>query len=103
MTTGVKASLYAGALETVLAIITFAGGWGPCGPGTPLGTVGLMFHLFPGILVGYGVERLGLPSAVSWAAVVVSQFLVWDLVFLGIFWFGARLRTSRGGGIGEHN
>ena len=64
----------------LLAFVTFFDGWGewgPCGPGTLLGQLGLMLHTAPGLWVGATAEWLGMTSRVSWIPVVVSQWLAW--------------------------
>ena len=75
------------AIEVTFAWMLFGAGWGPCGPGSPLGFVGLIAHLFPGMLVAGLSEALGAPKEISNIVIIITQLAFWSwlaLIIIGI-------------------
>jgi hypothetical protein len=77
-----KAMLLAAVLEGVLGTATFVSGWGPCGPGTPLGQIGLMTHLVPLLLLGafrpLADTPVNNPTVIG--ITVGIQYLLWAVI-----------------------
>ena len=69
-------------LELIFAWMFFGSGWGPCGPGSALGFIGLIAHIFPGLLVGLFVQSLGAPDQITNIVVVAAQFGFWSWLVL---------------------
>ena len=85
----VKVLVAAAAAEAILAWMLLGARWGPCGPGTPFGLIGLVAHIFPGLPVAMAIGNLcGSPLSQN-AALVFSQYAFWVLAALGI----AKLRS----------
>jgi hypothetical protein len=54
------------------------GGFGPCGPSNPLGSVGWLAHLLPGAVVAWMLESgLAAHGAILVVAAVASQAAFW--------------------------
>ena len=80
------------ATELLFTWMAVGTGWGPCGPGTFLGLIGLVAHLFPGIILAAGAyEAFGASNAVTYSVAGISQLCFWVLLFW--FFFRARARN----------
>ena len=88
-------ALLAGAVvEGLFAWMLLGTGWGPCGPGSPLGMVGMLAHLFPGFFIGLvGHEFFHAPAFVEDALLVGGQLCFW--VFISWLILRHRLRPGR--------
>lgn len=73
----IKTVLYGALFEGVLAFAIFGGAWGPCGPGTIFGQLGILLHIFPGFLTGGLLYAIGGNLYFFWSGVLLSQYLFW--------------------------
>ena len=83
-----KALLIGAVIEALLAWMMIGSSWGPCGPGTVLGYVGMFAHFFPGFIVGSAVEQMGASDPVATAFMFGAQFVFWAalaLLVLAVF------------------
>lgn len=79
-----KAMLIAAVVESVFAGTFAVGGFGPCGPGNPIGLVGMLAHL-PGFAAWLVLSTvLKLPEAAAPALIVALQFLFWAILIAGL-------------------
>ncbi len=79
-----KAMLIAFVVEAASAGTLAVGSFGPCGPGNPIGLIGMIFHL-PGIAAWLALSTVvKLPETVGLGLVVVIQFLFWALLVVAL-------------------
>ena len=78
-----KAAIIGCSVEAVLAGAFALGGFGPCGPANPIGFAGLLGHIFPSLLVVWGLG-LGefLPNVVTAALTIAIQSAFWSFIAL---------------------
>jgi hypothetical protein len=83
MTPFLRATLMGCAIEAGFGELFAVGGFGPCGPGNPLGLVGVIAHV-PGILGSMALSAIfHVPDAVGPAVIIVFQLLFWTLLIWG--------------------
>ena len=80
MKTTLLALVLGGLIEGLFSATIIGTSWGPCGPSSGLAYVGVLGHLFPGLLVGYVAGSLHAPEWLAWALVVVSQWACWPFL-----------------------
>lgn len=68
MSLRVKAIISGIVIEAVLFSLMYADGWSPCGPGSSMGFVMMLFH-FPGAMLAAPFAWMGMPS--SWGNLVL--------------------------------
>ncbi|MCW5658423.1 MAG: hypothetical protein KIT60_12025 [Burkholderiaceae bacterium] len=86
------ALLIGAALETVFASMFAAADFGPCGPNNPLGFIGYLTHLFPGIVVLESLGEGGRSSiAVAVSTIVTAQVLFWSVLAYAVL----KLRSAK--------
>jgi hypothetical protein len=67
-------------------------GFGPCGPSNPFGFIGVLTHIFPGMLVFAALNTfVKLPDIFSPVIIVVSQAIFWSGLTFVLLRIGQRL------------
>jgi len=92
MRIGVQAFLIGAGVELVFAWMMVGAGWGPCGPGSPLGFIGMLAHMFPGMILGAVATDLGFSGVNAAVILFGSQFVVWSA--MAFLWLTLRLRRG---------
>ncbi|HEY1049303.1 MAG TPA: hypothetical protein VGE39_06100 [Prosthecobacter sp.] len=81
-----KAIISGVAIEAMLLSVLFAIGWGPCGPGSPIGYVLLLLH-YPGIWVLETAAHFHLPTGMEMPIIFGSGAGIWSvLIYAAMRW-----------------